>query len=254
MARVIINADDCGITSSVNEAIKHYIEEGLISSSTIMANMEAFDGAVQLYKDFHHQVSFGVHFNLTEGEPLTDSQLLLEKGLFKEENGKIVFNGRNYNFKTLTKEMMSDVRKELIAQADKIMSSGIKPSHIDSHHHIHWQAPLIPLFAELASLYGNNKIRKQWIKESSISISNRMKIWLRESLMKWNNMKIKTVDDFVSVEYFLKKYNNAETDNQQVVELMLHPGHPYESYREQTEKLWISFNHGNNHIISYYYL
>ena len=112
MKRIIINADDCGMSLQVNEHIEQAILAGKISSTTVMANMEDFDGAVRLYKTYGSEISFGWHINLTEGSPLMYSQLLLDKGYYIEQGGRIVFNGKAFWKKHLTNEMKMAIRKE----------------------------------------------------------------------------------------------------------------------------------------------
>ena len=80
MERYIINADDCGKSVIVNKAIEASIINGLITSTTVMANMDDFAGAVRLFQEYGSRISFGWHINLTEGEPLSSSQLLLDNG------------------------------------------------------------------------------------------------------------------------------------------------------------------------------
>ena len=94
MKRVIINADDCGASDFANHCIEDEIARGGVSSTTIMANMPGFNGAVEMYRKYHDTVSFGWHINLTYGEPLTQSQILLDKGFFLEKEGHVLFNGK----------------------------------------------------------------------------------------------------------------------------------------------------------------
>lgn len=48
--KIIINADDCGYSEKVNAAIEDCILKNAITSTTIMANMDDFEGALRLYK------------------------------------------------------------------------------------------------------------------------------------------------------------------------------------------------------------
>ena len=75
--RLIINADDCGYSKTNNSHIKQAIEKGKITSTTIMANMPEVEDAIRLYETYHNDISFGIHLNLTEGEPLVNSQTLV---------------------------------------------------------------------------------------------------------------------------------------------------------------------------------
>ena len=68
---IVVNADDFGMSRQTNEAILQAFEKGLISSTTIMANMPAFEEACQLARQHHLQRRIGLHLNVTEGKPLT---------------------------------------------------------------------------------------------------------------------------------------------------------------------------------------
>ena len=70
---VIVNADDFGQSVNVNRAIIDCFQKGLISSTTIMANMPAFDDAVDLAIENGFHQTVGVHLNLTDGEPLVSA-------------------------------------------------------------------------------------------------------------------------------------------------------------------------------------
>ena len=94
MRRLIVNADDCGISDTVNKSIAELLEMGRVSSVSVLANGASLNGALDLYERFGSEVSFGVHLNLTEGSPLTESQVLLDVGFCREVEGRVVFNGK----------------------------------------------------------------------------------------------------------------------------------------------------------------
>src|SRR5690348_13237242 len=68
--KVIINADDLGISSEVNAATFELMSQGRVTSATLMANGSAVEAAARCTKDFRH-CSFGVHLNVDEFRPLT---------------------------------------------------------------------------------------------------------------------------------------------------------------------------------------
>src|SRR6516162_759961 len=61
---LIINADDLGVSESVNNETFALMQSGLITSATLIANAPAFEDAVRNSKKFPH-CSFGVHLNLS---------------------------------------------------------------------------------------------------------------------------------------------------------------------------------------------
>ena len=68
--RIIINADDLGISQEVNDAIFGLMAEGKVTSATILANGPAVEEAARRVAEFP-ECSFGVHLNLTEFKPWT---------------------------------------------------------------------------------------------------------------------------------------------------------------------------------------
>ena len=78
--KVIVNADDYGISESTTHEIQKAIERGLISSSTIMANGRYLKESLSFVRE-HPEISWGIHINLTSFESLTKSPVLKKAGL-----------------------------------------------------------------------------------------------------------------------------------------------------------------------------
>lgn len=228
--RIIINADDCGISKQVNQEIESCITSGKITSTTIMANMEDFDGAVRLYHQYNDVVSFGWHINLTEGQPLTCSQLLLDRGFFKENEGKIYFNGYAFRNKLVGKDMRNEIHKELLAQYTRLRDSGIMPTHADSHQHIHTTLSMLFIVPSLLKVLGIAKCRR--LRNYVPSSYSRL---LRNCWGAWMKMHgMKMTDTFCA---FHEYYDTPLITQGMLVELMCHPGHQGDEYREEYELL-----------------
>lgn len=237
MVKVIINADDCGISKHVDAEVRRYMENELISSTTIMANMEDFDGAVQLYKDFHDSISFGIHFNLTEGTPLTRSQRLIDEGYFIEKDGTIQFYGKEYDYRKVTKAMKADIYKELECQAQKILDSGIKISHFDSHHHVHFHRQILPVFCQLSKQYDIRKMRRCSNIQSAFVNKLKTEIWWYYA--KSMNQKLHSSDYFCGISSFLKLYDSNSIKDDCLYEIMCHPGHSGIDYEKENSMMEI---------------
>lgn len=219
--KVIINADDCGYSSHVNEAIEAAIVAGKITSTTMMANMgDPVEGGVELYKKYHGRVSFGCHMNLTEGSPMLKSDELLEKGFYKEVDGKVVFNGKQFFHKPLSRAMRSNIKKELSAQIELLLDNGVKLSHLDSHHHIHTSVTLMGVVADLVKKYHIKKMRRMYnFVPTSLSFYARQLLALSERVMVGGLMM---TDYFCSYSDYMKKPTLKR--NIGVIELECHPG------------------------------
>lgn len=230
--KVIINADDCGYDSHVNEHILNAVERRRITSTTVMANMADLDGAAQLYDTYKDTVSFGFHLNLTEGSPILYSQPLMDMGFYKEEDGKIVFNAQPFRRKLLSKGVREDIYKEILAQVESIMDKGVNLSHIDGHHFIHQAVFMLPLLPRLCREIGVHKVRnyRNYMPASFNRWARGQ--WIR--LVKMRDDSIKTTDWFTGFEDFYKieKEGTKYYQKYDTIELMCHPGGKYTNEEE----------------------
>src|SRR5690606_25946895 len=127
--RIIINADDFGMTKSVNKAIIELMELGTVTSTTVMVNMPYAEEATQLLEI--PNISVGLHFNLTEGKPVSDPDKV--KSLI-DKNG--MFHHKKELESRAKKNLIdkNEVLLELKNQYDKLFSIlGNHISHFDSH-------------------------------------------------------------------------------------------------------------------------
>ena len=154
--KLIINADDFGYTSGVNAAIVRCFREGILPSTTIMANGAAFEEAVMLARD-NPAMGVGVHLTLTELPPVSHPGdipgLTDEEGLLPPSPGDILgalAAGR------LKREA---IRKELERQVVKVLDRGIVPSHLDSHKHVFVLPPVLEAVLDIAVKYSIRWIR-----------------------------------------------------------------------------------------------
>lgn len=244
MKKLIINADDCGMNVVVNEHIEQAILGGKITSTTVMANMDDFEGAVALCKKYGNRISFGWHINLTEAQPLLKSDLLLDSGYYVETDGRISFNGKAFWSKRLKKDMRSEIRKELLAQYEKLHDNGIVPSHADSHHHIHTSKGLMLM---IPSLLDELDIRKMRRLRNYVPLSaNYFTRQLVGGVISVLHPRIKMADTFCSFGEFRPE---SSIPCGQTIELECHPGHP--KFVEEEQLLMASQMGEKFELISY---
>jgi len=134
LSRIIINADDFGWSSAVNEAVLDAAENGVLSSATVMANMPGFEEAVREAK-FLPKLGVGVHLNLLRGAPVRDPKtiksLVGKDGRFLQDNSKLLLRF------VMKQIYLEEVEEELSAQVKRVIDAGLKPTHIDSEKHMH---------------------------------------------------------------------------------------------------------------------
>lgn len=137
MRRLIVNADDFGLTSGVNRGIIEAHERGIVTSSTLMASGPSFDEAISLAAQTP-SLSVGCHVLLVDACPILDSQQI--STLVRGNSGLPRFRERAMSFAclaTMRKLNEDQIEAEITAQIRKLQSAGIQVSHLDSHKHTH---------------------------------------------------------------------------------------------------------------------
>ncbi len=135
MRRLIVNADDFGLTSGVNEGILKAHREGIVTSSTLMACGPQFLEAARLAADNAH-LSVGCHVVLVDGSPILAPQQvpsLLSNSSFRFRQSIVSFAARA----TTGKLDEDEIEAEVAAQIQKLQAAGIHVTHVDSHKHTH---------------------------------------------------------------------------------------------------------------------
>ncbi len=154
--RIIINADDFGLCSGVNQAVAQAHTDGVLTSTTIMANMPAAEAAVKLAKQMP-RLGVGVHLNLFQGKPLSKDGsvncLLNTDGDFALTPAKLSI------LSIARRKIRNAIRTELAAQIQWVIDNGLKPTHLDSHKHIHSFPVIFPIVCGLAKRFEIAAIR-----------------------------------------------------------------------------------------------
>lgn len=210
--KVLINADDFGWSKSCTDAILQSFEKGYITSTTMCANGDAFDYAVQEVKKTEYKDRVGIHFVLTEGQPLTEA--IRRNPLFCDEQGQ--FHGQFPRYQPLNRASRQQVREELTAQAKRFADSGLAFHHADSHHHSHTAPFITPIVRSVMKEFGITGLR---LHRNIGVISGVKRLWKRF----WNSwiQKLAYTDYFGSFEDL--EENRLLLEQEGVLELMCHP-------------------------------
>lgn len=220
MTKVIINADDLGLSPRVNDAVFALMRAGRLTSATIMAAGPAVADAAARSRE-HPRCSFGVHLTLTELRPLTGdgglAPLLSERGEF----------AGNVRSVAVTRGLARAIENEWIAQIEKVKSLGVAVSHLDGHHHIHTHPPFFRVLKRVQQATG---VRRARCTMNLYHPDDPMQGGTKRRLLKaaWNRSlrllppRTTTTDIFTAFWVYhdlLPGAPRAET-----VELMVHPG------------------------------
>lgn len=130
-----MNADDLGLAEGVNRGIFEALDAGVLTDVSLLANGEYFDEAIRGLAE-RNITGVGLHFCLVDGERALAPESIAA-GL-ADAAGR--FPLRNTLFtRVLTggKATQRAIGAELMAQYQKIVSHGLRVTHVDSHQHVH---------------------------------------------------------------------------------------------------------------------
>ena len=188
MRRLIINADDFGLTEGVNRAILEGHRHGVITSTTLMANGGRFASAA-LSAQSVPELSVGCHVVLVDGEPLLSKEQVRSL-LAKSGNG----NARlRQGFLELARDNfrhkihLAEVEAEAAAQIRTLQSAGISVSHLDTHKHAHMLPSVCHAVLRAARSCGVKAVRNPFVPLKPLAFAHllrRPKLWTRYTEVK----------------------------------------------------------------------
>jgi chitin disaccharide deacetylase len=181
MRRLIINADDFGLTSGVNRAVVEAHEYGVVTSATLMANGQAFEQAIALAQS-QPRLGVGCHIVLVDGDPLLDQTVVRSLLDQRGHSGRPHFRQGISRFGVLALLRWLDeneIEAEATAQIRKLQAAGITVTHIDSHKHTHlFPRVLRPLLRAAASC-GVRAIRNPFERIQGAQLAASPSLWRR---------------------------------------------------------------------------
>lgn len=142
MKRLIVNADDFGLTNGVSRGILEAHQRGIVTSTTVLVNRNIDPALVEELKVSN--LGIGLHANLTLGSPVSDPRRVPS---LVDGEGKFVRDARVVAARVKPEE----ARIELGAQIDVFRKLlGSFPTHLDSHHHVGRHEPVRELIFHFA--------------------------------------------------------------------------------------------------------
>lgn len=238
--QIIITADDFGISKENNLAIMEAYKNGVLTSTCLMANGEAFDHAIEEVLPQIPEISLGVHLNIIEGKALSP----VENSLLTDENG--IYNNGFIKLlqKSFNQDFLNEVEKDFRQQIEKILTK-TEVQFINSHVHTHAIPNLFNLTCKLADEYKIPYVRTQFeipylvpdlkkhldtrypINLIKLVLLNTFTLKNKQTIKKYN---VKTNDYFGGVEYTsymdvnaIKYCVKSVKNKTGVTEIILHP-------------------------------
>ncbi len=144
LKKLVVNADDFGLSPDVNDGIVEAHRSGILTATTLMANGTAFEHAVHLSRE-NPDLDIGAHLVLVSGRSLRTGQAL--PATVSQMIPAIL-------------RRQLDPLSELRPQIERILGAGVRITHLDTHKHTHLFSPVLKAIAHLSEEYGIPWVRR----------------------------------------------------------------------------------------------
>lgn len=253
MNRLVINADDLGVSRGATLGIVDGHLNGIITSASMAPNGNDYEHALALIQSSCPKLGIGLHFTLSHGKPISPPEqvdlLVDEAGFFRWEFMSLL---THLHIKQ-DAPLLAQIKIELYAQLDKLIADGINPDHINGERHVQLIPGIFSIVLEAAEKYKIHFVRAgrdisfKLFKPSHIGQllwkGGLIKYLILQSLTLYNRRKHRSIAETgLSCDYFasyvytgrLDLVLNSIIDSPPVgsTEIMVHPGVPAQSKTE----------------------
>jgi predicted glycoside hydrolase/deacetylase ChbG (UPF0249 family) len=139
--RLIVTADDAGLHRGMTAGVIEGHRRGIVTACSVVANGRAFDDAVERLRALP-SLQAGVHLTLVEETSLTTGKPM----------------PKNYVHFLLSMKPF-DVERELRAQVEKVLKTGLRITHLNGHQHLHMLPRIYAIVEKLADEYRIGYVR-----------------------------------------------------------------------------------------------
>ncbi len=171
MSRLIINADDFGLTSGVNRAILELHRGRVLTSATLMAKAGATSEAIRMALATS-ALGVGCHVVLVDGEPVLPPTSV--PSLIDEKTGRFPRDLTTFLRRLFTGRIRTaEIEAEAAAQISLLQTSGLRLTHIDTHKHTHMFPPVLEPLLRVAGKAGIPAVRNPFEPEWAVRATPR---------------------------------------------------------------------------------
>ncbi len=156
MKRLVVTADDFGLSLPVNDAVEQAHVNGILTAASLMVGAPACDDAVERARRLP-RLGVGLHLTLVDGSPVLPPQQV--PGLVGPDGR---FSTDPVRFGTalfLSSELRRQAEAEVTAQFEKFRRTGLVMDHVNGHQHFHMHPVVSRMIAKLAPGFGRPPVR-----------------------------------------------------------------------------------------------
>jgi chitin disaccharide deacetylase len=224
----VANADDFGLSKQINLGIESAFGQGILRSASIMPNGMAFDDAARIAAALP-ELGVGIHLSLVDEKcaaPLADV-----RGLANSQR-RLPKHYKEFLVRWLLRQFNErQIRAEVAAQISRVLEAGIKPTHLDSHQHLHLFPPILAIVLEAAASAEIPVVRLPYDRSPGGGFKQKLLAQLsRRALPRLRSIEIRSADYLWGIAH---SGNMNETNLRQVLErlkegineIICHPGY-----------------------------
>ena len=157
MKRLVVTADDFGLSPAVNEAVRRAHRDGILTCASLMMGAPAAAKAVAIAKA--DGLPVGLHLTLVDGRPVLPPEhipdLVDAQGAFRGLGALAVRLA-------ISARAREQARAECEAQMEALLSTDLPLDHVNAHHHFHLHPSVLTIVVELARRYRPVAVRVPW--------------------------------------------------------------------------------------------
>lgn len=146
MKTLVVTADDFGLSSEVNAAVRQAYRDGILTCASLMMGGPAVDEAVAIAKA--DGIPVGLHLTLVDGRPVLPPSripdLVDPVGAFRPGLGGPAVR------LVVSERVRRQAQAECEAQMDALLATGLPLDHVNAHHHFHLHPTVLAIVEELA--------------------------------------------------------------------------------------------------------
>jgi chitin disaccharide deacetylase len=213
---LIVTADDVGLHRGMTEGAVRGHREGVVTACSIVANGRAFDDAVARLRDVP-ALEAGVHLTLVEEKSLTGIRF-----------------PRRWTTFLVSRPRVKAIEAEMRAQVEKVLGSGLRVTHLNSHQHLHMLPGLFQIVLRLADEYGIGYVRTVDDRGGRAGLARRAAVGVLSALGRRARRRTRTAtsDRTIGVAEagHLHEISSLLDHVEGVTELVTHPGNGVDEY------------------------
>jgi predicted glycoside hydrolase/deacetylase ChbG (UPF0249 family) len=191
--RLIVNADDLGLSRGITDGIVVAHAEGIVTSASLMVNQPATEYAIHRLPEVP-KLDVGIHLNLCQGCPVLPPTSIPS---LVASDGEFLRPAEMARKLTFLRASTKEIEAEFCAQIDRMRSYGLVPSHADSHHRFHIYPAAAAAFHRAVRSRGIMRARaarkKTWPTHGVLGDAHAGPLYRRLAVDTYNNLLERTV-------------------------------------------------------------